>query len=58
MTAAAIATMATVEAATITPVSFPLAGSAKREARDNDTPSYRRQGYSQGRPKLAPLRDL
>jgi hypothetical protein len=29
MTAAAIATMATVEAATITPVSFPLAGSSK-----------------------------
>jgi hypothetical protein len=55
MTAAAIATMATVEAATITPASFPLAGSAKRKARDNNTPSYRRPGYSHGQPKLASL---
>jgi hypothetical protein len=40
--------MATVEAATITPVSFPLAGSSTGKREIAMRTSYRRQGYSQG----------
>jgi hypothetical protein len=54
ITAAAIATTATVEAATITPVSFPVAGSAKRKREITICPATEDKAIPQGQPKLAP----
>lgn len=58
MTAAAIATMATVEAATITPVSFPLAGSSKRKREITIRPATEDKAIRRSAETCAPPRSL